>query len=262
MHLVKDWGITVFRAAMYVGEKGFATNNSVLGLVESIVQWCEELGIYVIIDWHVLTPGDPNYWLTGPGKDQANALNFWTKIADHYKGKRHVIYEICNEPNGVPWSEVKRYADTIINGIRAVDPDTIIIVGTPTYSQDIHEAAAAPVSMPHHVMYAFHFYSGSHEFLLPRVTDVAHKVPVFVSEWGTSEASGNNGPYLDVSRKFLDLLGNTQDLGVTISATMWSFADKAEVSAALQAHSCKKRRWNAVSPTGKFIKHYIRSKFR
>ncbi|CAE7323815.1 bglC, partial [Symbiodinium pilosum] len=134
-HLVSSWGITVFRAAMYIGEGGYASDKSVAQLVDEIVNWGEEFGVYIMIDWHVLTPGDPNHWLTGTGVSQADAAAYWRETALKYRSKTHVLYEICNEPNGVNWPTVKSYADNIISVIREVDPDTIIIVGTPTWSQ-------------------------------------------------------------------------------------------------------------------------------
>merc|ERR1712151_610880 len=92
----------------------------------------------------------------------------------------------CNEPNGVQWNEVKTYADGVISAIRAIDPSTVIIVGTPTWSQDIHEARQNPVSKPLNVMYAFHFYAGTHMQLMERVREEAKEIPIFATEWGTS----------------------------------------------------------------------------
>jgi len=259
LHLVQHWGINLFRVALYIGESGYASKPSLMQSVKDIVNWCEELGIYVIIDWHVLTPGDPNYWLTGAGKQQVDASKFWHDIATTYKGKSHVLYEICNEPNGVSWSSVKSYADSIIATIRKVDAETIILVGTPTWSQDIHLAAATPVAQPHNVMYAFHFYSGTHRALLSRVRTYALRIPIFVTEWGTSRASGDGGPFLETARDFLDLFGAIEETGVLISWAQWSFADKAETSASLKPGSCSRAAWNDVSCSGAFVREYIQS---
>lgn len=258
-YLAQHWGINVYRAAMYIGEGGYASRKSVLDSVKDIVDWCEELGIYVMIDWHVLTPGDPNHWLTGAGRSEANALEFWKDIAKLYKDKKHVLYEICNEPNGVEWGLVKSYADNVIAAIRSVDPDTVILVGTPTWSQDIHLAAANPVAQPHNVMYAFHFYAGSHRFLLDRVKQYASTLPIFVTEWGTSKASGDGGPYLETAKEFLDLFNAKETTGVLISWAQWSYADKAEVSAALKPGSCNARAWDQVSCSGSFLRSYLQS---
>ena len=72
-YLAEHWGINLFRAAMYIGEGGYASNKSPAALLKNIVQWCKELGIYVMIDWHVLTPGDPNDWLVGSNGADASS---------------------------------------------------------------------------------------------------------------------------------------------------------------------------------------------
>ena len=84
-----------------------------LDLLHNIVDWCEELGTYVIIDWHVLTPGDPNAYLDGRGASTGVAIDFWRHIAQRYKDKSHVIYEIANEPNNVDWSAVLDYHNSV-----------------------------------------------------------------------------------------------------------------------------------------------------
>ena len=54
-------------------------------------------------------------------------------------------------------------------------------------------AAANPVANPYHVMYTVHFYAGSHDFLIQRAKDHNAQTPIFATEWGTSEASGDGG---------------------------------------------------------------------
>lgn len=256
--LVKNWGINLFRAAMYIGENGFASQPSLADKVDEIVDICEDLGVYVMIDWHVLTPGDPNAYLDSEGASSGLAIDYWKSVAEKYKNKKHVLYETANEPNGVSWETVKKYHDAVIPAIRAIDPETIIIAGTPTWSQDIHLAAANPVADPYNVMYAFHFYAGTHDFLLSRVEQYASEIPIFATEWGTSEASGNNGPFLDVAQRFLDLFsGDTT--GVKISWAQWSYADKAETSAALQPGACGSNNWDDVSESGAFLRDYIKA---
>ena len=137
------------RAALnrrYIGETGYASDASVFDQVKEIVQWTKELGIYCVIDWHVLTPGDPR------APTYSEAIPWWEGVATMYKDEPHVIYEIANEPNGVGWNAVRGYHNSVIAAIRAIDPETIIIAGTTTWSQDIHKAAAKPVAEPYNVM--------------------------------------------------------------------------------------------------------------
>merc|ERR1711988_2100034 len=239
------------RAAMYVGEGGYSVKPELKTTVTNIVQWCKELGIYVMIDWHVLTPGDPN------AGTYSGAVPFFEDMARAYKDEKHVLFEICNEPNGVQWSTVKTYADRVITAVRAIDPSTVVIVGTPTWSQDIHEARKDPVSRPENIMYAFHFYAGTHMSLMPRVRDEARLIPIFATEWGTSQASGDGGPYLEDAKRFLDLFNDAA--GQKISWAQWSYADKAEKSAALLPGSCAAKAWDSTSTSGTFVKTYIKT---
>merc|ERR1712048_160882 len=173
------------------------------------------------------------------------------------KDEKHVLFEICNEPNGVQWGTVKMYADSVITAIRSIDPSTVVIVGTPTWSQDIHEARKDPVSRPENIMYAFHFYAGTHMSLMERVREEARLIPIFATEWGTSQANGDGGPYLDDAKTFLDLFNDAS--GQKISWAQWSYADKAEKSAALLPGSCAAKAWDSTSTSGTFVKTYIKT---
>ena len=67
-------------------------------------------------------------------------------MAEKYSGYDNVIYEICNEPNGVDWAAVKGYAEAVIPVIRDKDPRSVIVVGNPDWSKDLYSVAAAPLS--------------------------------------------------------------------------------------------------------------------
>merc|ERR1711972_670827 len=113
-----------------------------------------------------------------------------------------------------------------------------------------------PVSRPQNVMYAFHFYAGTHMGLMARGHEEAKLIPIFATEWGTSQASGHGGPYLEDAKAFLDLFENAS--GQKISWAQWSFADKAEKSAALQPGACAAKAWDSTSCSGTFLKAYIK----
>lgn len=247
--LVKDWGIDLYRIAMYVQEGGYVNNPSYWKTwIDNMVDECGRRGIYCMIDWHVLTPGDPN-------ANIVEAREFWTYMAQKHAGKKHVLYEICNEPNGVSWSTVKNYANDIIPRIRNHDPSTIIIVGTPTWSQDVDIASTDKLNYSN-IMYALHFYSGTHTDWLRNKgnTAMANGAALFVSEFGTSQASGDGGPYLEETQRWIDWMATNK-----ISWANWSYADKDEVSAALLSGACAASNWNSTSQSGTFIKQQILS---
>lgn len=247
--LTNDWGIDILRVAMYVQEGGYVNDPSGWKTrIDNLVDACAARGIYCLIDWHVLNPGDP--WA-----NIAEAREFWTYMSAKHSGKKHVLYEITNEPNGVDWARVKTYAEDIIPRIRANDPNSIIIVGTPTWSQDVDIASANPLNFSN-VMYALHFYSGTHTASLRAKADVAlaNGAALFVTEFGTSQASGDGGPYLEETQRWMDWMATNK-----ISWANWSYADKAEVSAALTPGACSAMTWNSTSQSGTFIKQHLLS---
>ena len=225
--LAKDWKADVVRLALYVGEGGYAQHPELKQLVWNGVELAIANGMYVVIDWHVLTPGNPNDPLYG------GVQAFFAEVSRKYAKVPNVLYEIMNEPNGdLDWSaDLKPYAEKLVATIRANDPEGVILIGSGNWSQDVNLAAADPVPGKN-LMYTFHFYAGSHgEALRSKVRAAIDRgAAVFSSEWGTSEASGNGGPYLKAAAEWLAFLD-----GNTISWINWSLCDKSETSAALKS---------------------------
>ena len=101
------------------------------------------------------------------------------------------------------WDTVKNYAIQVITAIRKYDPDNLIIVGSPHWDQDVNVAAANPVTGFKNIAYSFHFYASdpNHQDGLRTKGDIAISkgLPLFVTEWGVAEASGNG--VFDLKRK-------------------------------------------------------------
>jgi endoglucanase len=223
--LAKDWKADVVRLAMYVGEGGYAAHPEIKQLVWKGVDLAIKYGMYAIIDWHVLTPGNP----TDPVYGGAQA--FFDEASKKYAKVPNVLYEIMNEPNGqLSWAaDLKPYAENMVATIRANDVDNVILIGSGTWSQDVDMAAADPVQGKN-LMYTFHFYPGSHgEALRAKVqTALDSGAAVFCSEWGTTDHTGAGKLYLSEAETWLEFLDRHQ-----ISWTNWSLCDKSETSAAL-----------------------------
>lgn len=263
--LANKWGIDVFRIAMYPSDKPDATKNAYEGnptfwksYVDNLVDICGSLGIYCIIDWHVLTPGDPNDPTYLP-----MAKEFWDYMSKKHAGKNQVLYEICNEPNGVAWATVKAYANIIIPIIRANDPNSVIIVGSPTWSSDVDIAANDPIKDPAdptklaaNVMYTFHFYAASHgQNYRDKITAALGKgLAIFVTEWGSTDASGGGTSNWTETQTWMDFLATNK-----ISWANWSYSDKSETSAVLQPGSGAALLWDNTNAQGDKIKTYIAS---
>lgn len=252
-YLKNNWGISVFRIAMYTdGGEGYVANpDSTMKKVTGIIDAAIELDMYVIIDWHILNDNDPNKYIN-------ESKTFFDTISKKYKDVPNLIYEICNEPNGssVTWSSsIKPYANTIIPIIRNNSKDAIVIVGTGTWSQDVLDPASDPLPY-NNIMYALHFYSGTHTGWLRDRADAALKkgIAIFVTEWGTSDASGNGGTYLEEAQKWIDFMDSRG-----LSWCNWSLCDKNESSAALMPGANTNGNWtdDQLSPSGKFVKAAI-----
>jgi hypothetical protein len=245
--LAKDWKIDILRIAMYIQEGGYVTNPSYYKtVIDNLVDECGKQGIYVIIDFHVHLPGDPVLYLP-------EAKEFWDYFANKHKGTKHVLYEICNEPSGVTWARVKEYANEMIPRIRTIDPKTIIICGSSRWSQDLDKVASDRLNYDN-LMYAFHFYAGTHTMYLRSRVDsaIAKGLPVMVTEWGTNDVSSLNPPSPVEAMEWIRWMNENK-----ISWMNWSFSDKNESSAALLPGSCGTQLWNNTSVSGTFIKDQI-----
>lgn len=253
---LRDWGANVVRLAMYTGENGYCSGGSKADLEAKIdegVKAASELGMYVIIDWHILSDGNPDTY-------KVEAVKFFNKMSKKYSKNVNVIYEICNEPNGgVDWNTIKTYADTIISTIRKNSPNAIILVGTPTWSQDVDAVAANPVANKKNVMYTLHFYAGTHKDNIRNKLTAARKAgtPVFISEFSICDASGNGGIDGTSANAWKKLINDNN-----VSYVGWSLCNKAETSALIASSCSKLSGWtdSELSETGKWLRNFIAGK--
>lgn len=251
-YMKKNWKINTVRLAMYTSEyngycTGDAANRKTLEKrIGQGVQYATKAGLYVIIDWHILSDGDPR-------THEKEALAFFKKMASKYKNHTNVLYEICNEPNGgAGWDTIRIYAKKIIRAIHARDKDAVILVGTPTWSQDVDLAAEKPLKDYKNVMYTLHFYAGTHgEYLRKKAQDALDAgLPLFVSEFGISDASGNGGLNKKEGDKWMKFLNKNK-----ISYVGWNLSNKQESSALLKFSVKKTTGWKSreLSDWGKWF---------
>lgn len=247
-----DWKSNVVRAAMYTDSGGYIANPAIKNKVIETVDAAIQQGIYVIIDWHILKDNDPNQF-------KSQAISFFKEMAQRYGHLPNVIYEIANEPNGnVNWNQhIRPYAVDVVNAIRQIDSDNIIIVGTGTWSQDIHDAANSPLTQSN-IMYTLHFYAGTHgQYLRDRIDYARSKnAAIFLTEWGTSQASGDGGVYDAQTRTWINFLNQRK-----ISWINWALSDKQETSAALAPGASTDGGWNdsMLSPSGRLVRELMRN---
>jgi aryl-phospho-beta-D-glucosidase BglC (GH1 family) len=178
--LKEDWNTTIVRAAMGVEDPGGYLDNKAANKnrVKTIVDAAIDEGLYVIIDWH-----------SHHAEDNTNeAILFFQEMADLYGEHDNVIYEVYNEPLDISWSNIiKPYAVSVITTIRAIDPDNLIVVGTPEWSQRIDLAAADPIIGFSNIAYTLHFYTIYHQQWLRDRANAAldDGIALFVTEWGS-----------------------------------------------------------------------------
>lgn len=282
--LRNDWNANIFRIAVYVDEEGgYAYNQTHRDkYVDQLVKWTAEQGMYLLIDWHVLTPGNPLsavYRKRPDGRDLA--ADFFTYCARRYQNQKHILYELCNEPNGtdyqnkkhnnekypkfweprVTWMDnIKPHCEQMLKIIRSYDKDVVCICGTPHWSQrpqDVigHEPVDEKGNAYNNLMYTFHFYAASHNDGRHIETDVKFwdvdfmkffktgcdsvpcilkSLPIFVTEWGTTDAGGWNNFSPELSDMWMKIFNGDNDGKQKVSWCNWNFSSEGGACASLK----------------------------
>lgn len=255
--LANDWKADVLRISMYVQEGGYETDPAgFTAKVNQAIRMASDRGMYAVVDFHQLSPGDPNYNL-------ANAKRFFTDIANANKNRNNIIYEIANEPNNVSWARIRDYAHQVIPVIRAIDGDAPILVGTHGWgSLGISDGRSEwdvinnPVNATN-IAYTFHFYAGSHgDQYLNALANAASRIPMWVSEFGTQTASGDGANNFTQTQRYIDLMRNRK-----ISWTNWNYSDDHRSGAVWNSGACRSGNYSATNlkEAGRWIRERIAS---
>ncbi|MEE9364904.1 MAG: glycoside hydrolase family 5 protein [Cellulophaga sp.] len=249
--LKEDWQCTVVRASLAVDESdGYIDNPDVeKKKIFTVIDAAIAEGLYVIVDWHSHHAED---YIT-------ETKAFFSEVAQKYGNTPNIIYETYNEPLDLAWNTVlKPYHEEIIAAIREYDSDNIIICGTRTWSQRVDEVIGNPINDAN-VAYTLHYYASSHKQELRDVAQeaIANGIPLFVTEYGVTEYSGDG--FIDVTEANLwwDFLDKNN-----ISWCNWSLADKEETSAALMTNASNLGGWptSNLTQSGKMVRTEIKRK--
>lgn len=228
--LKSEWNCNVIRAAIGVEPQNAYLDNpdQAFKCLDNVVKAAIEKGLYVIIDWHCHS------------LKTIEAKEFFIKVATKYKDYPNIIYEIFNEPEGDTWEDVKSYSEEIINAIRSIDANNIILVGTPHWAQDVHLAADNPIQGYQNIMYTLHFYAGTHKLFLRNRADYALKkgLPIFVSECAAMDATGDG----DIDNKEWNIWVDWMKAN-KISWIAWCISDKNETCAMVKDHRVSISEW-------------------
>ncbi|MEO0333513.1 MAG: glycoside hydrolase family 5 protein, partial [Bacteroidota bacterium] len=249
-HLADDWNSSIVRAAMGVketwdGGTGYIDNpQQQEAKIRKVIDAAIAKGIYVIVDWH--SHEAERY--------QSEAVSFFRKMARLYGNRPNIIYEIYNEPINQSWSEIKTYAEAVTAAIRSEDPDNLIIVGTPFYSQRVDVASNSPLP-DNNTAYTLHFYAGTHrqELRDKAIQAMNNGIALFVTEWGSVSASGDGAIAEVETQRWMDFLREKN-----ISHANWTVADKAESSCIVQpGRGVSGLTSNQLTPSGRLVKGII-----
>jgi len=139
--------------AMTSGEPDYAPDPLFLSFLDQVVDWAEELEIHLILDNHtfdVTSDTEPNV---------VDALvPVWRQMAEHYKDRsEYLYYEVLNEPHGIDdtvWLTIQR---KVVDAIRSVDSDRMIIIG-PAGWNSYNNLKYMSASRDRNLIYTFHFY--------------------------------------------------------------------------------------------------------
>lgn len=245
--LAKDWRCNVVRAAMGIEPQGAYIDDpkGSTRKIEAVIEGAIDAGIYVIVDWH------------SHNVNQKEAEKFFTHIATKYGKYPNIIYEIFNEPDEESWSEVKSYSEALIATIRAIDPDNIILVGSPHWDQDIHLVAEDPIKHATNIMYTVHYYAATHkQFLRDRAAAAYQKgIPIFISESAGMEATGDGPLNYEEWKRWIDWAEERK-----ISWVTWSVADKDETCSVLKKSAASTGGWKEedLKESGVKVRGYLR----
>lgn len=228
--LVRDWDCNVIRAALGVEpEKGYKEDSAgQMRLIRTVVEAAIKEGVYVIIDWH------------SHNINLKEAKAFFKTMATDYHQYPNIIYELYNEPDYETWTQVKDYSTELISMIRDIDPNNVILVGSPRWDQEVNLPADDPIKGYDNLMYTMHFYAGTHKQWLRDRTDAAIKsgLPIFISECAGMEATGD-GPIDTAEWQAFAAWMDKNNL----SWLAWSVSDKNETCSVLNTSASSAGSW-------------------
>ena len=194
--ITSEFGINIVRFSMTTSEGGYCSGNTLVK--EQMLQDLHEgidaatkLGLYVIVDWHMVGATDPAD--KNPLTYLEESKEFFSYISEYYKNQDNILFEIMNEPNGsTTWADCKKYANEVIPCIRK-NSDGIILVGNPRWTADLNSVMKDPLVGYNNIMYTYHFYARDHKNTTQVKTAYDSGFPVFISEFGFMNSDGD-GP--------------------------------------------------------------------
>jgi hypothetical protein len=216
---VKEMGSGIVRIPVHPAAWRERTPKKYLILLDQAVEWCTEIGLYIIIDWHSIGNlktelfQNPMYNTT-----MTETFEFWRAIARRYAGNNTVaFYEIFNEPTSIDnrlgyisWDEWKKINEDIIGMIRAYDKETIPLVAPLDWAYDLTPLRINPIQKEG-VAYVTHPYPNKRTKPWEDKWEqdfgfASYQFPVFATEFG----------FMPLTKEMIAKYGDNSDYGVRI----------------------------------------------
>jgi endoglucanase len=190
-------------------------NNEGFTLLDRVVSWAQEAGLYVIIDMHAAPGGQTGTnidnswgypWLWESPESQQQTIDIWKRIAAHYSGSTTVLgYDLLNEPIP-PFPALQAYNSRleplyrrIVAGIREVDSHHVVILGGAQW--DTNFSVFGP-PFDSNAVYTFHkYWMPPEQTAIQPYLDFREKyhVPIWLGESGE-----NNDEWVGQFRQLLE----------------------------------------------------------
>lgn len=246
---VKAWGVTLVRIPVHPVAWRERSPEKYLQLLDQAVEWCTELELYIIIDWHSIGNlktemfQDPMYITSF-----SETAMFWRTIAQRYSQNNTIaFYELFNEPTTyrnqlgtISWSTWRQMMEEIIDICRSFDKNTIPLVAGFDWAYDLTPLRLEPIGRPG-IGYVTHPYP--HKRSQPWVPKwdeafgfAADEYPIMATEIGFVLGEGgmkDNGEYGKEIIEYLNSKG--------ISWLWWVFDP--------EWHPSLIKDWESLTPT-------------
>lgn len=244
-----NYGVNCIRLTAYIEDYYFSDSDNEIAYgyvskpdetkaeMDKIIGYCVELGLYVLIDWHVLGNGT-----TGPNGTQkpANgeeslavdyAKEFFEYFSEKYADTPNVMYELANEPYQSTNEEIVAFVEEIAPIIRKYVADPVMICNT-GMSQDVAglytEFSNAGIT---DVFISAHTYGSDKSSNYEQLWK--NNYPLFMTEWGAEFVSGGQDNVSDdVETIAKNLLKWHHESGVP--GLIWKFTDQNQSTAILK----------------------------
>ena len=234
---LKYYGINCIRISTYLEDrydsdpasgssgtlwKGYLNDSTTIKAeIEKIVDICVDLGLYCILDWHVMSNGG------GGGTGDLHiteATEFFTYYAQKYANIPNVWYEFANEPFQTTYTDLADFVSSMRTIVKTYVNDPVMFVGVGKGGGVTETYQALSALGIDDVFVSLHSYGTSYQagFTVYR----NQGIPVCTTEWGIGAESGEMTDNMVTLAK-----GNLEYLHTEgILSCIWKFTDQEKSS--------------------------------